>query len=130
MLKRKGKVVKVRKLPKPEPQRKGRDSGNEAFKKLKDTYEPIVVSEKRIQTKDYYDKNMKLCKQYVEVRVQRDDDDDDLGLPYVVVQMYLESERYTGYMKGRYIKFPLEMLDDFMDTLIDVSETCDRKKIE
>ena len=70
----------------------------------------------------------KAVKQYLELSVKRFDDEE--GLPFVWVQMYQESEFYTGYMKGKTIYLPLEMLYDFMDSLNDLSEECDKRGIE
>ena len=54
----------------------------------------------------------------------------DEAMPYVWVQMYQESEFYTGYLKGKTIYLPLEMLYDLIDGLNDLSEECDKRKIE
>ena len=70
----------------------------------------------------------KVVKQYLELSVKRFDD--DAALPHVWVQMYQESEFYTGYLKGKTIYLPLEMLYDFIDGLTDLSEECDRRHIE
>lgn len=126
----------VRKLSVAEKQtQRGRDGGNEAFKALSDEYKPEVVSEKKLLVKDYQSKKGGLVKVYLIVKVQRFDKEDaqGLGLPYVFVQMYQESEKkegYTGYLKGKSVHFPLEMMYDFLDVLTEVSDTCDRLKIE
>jgi hypothetical protein len=70
----------------------------------------------------------KVVKQYLEISVKRFDDDE--ALPHVWVQMYQESEFYTGYLKGKTIYLPLEMLYDFIDGLNDLSEECDKRGIE
>lgn len=70
----------------------------------------------------------KMVKQYLELSVKRYDDDE--ALPFVWVQMYQESEFYTGYLKGKTIYLPLEMLYDFMDALNDLSEEADKRHIE
>ena len=70
----------------------------------------------------------KMVKQYLELSVKRFDDDE--AMPYVWVQMYQESEFYTGYLKGKTIYLPLEMLYDLIDGLNDLSEECDKRKIE
>lgn len=70
----------------------------------------------------------KVVKQYLELSVKRFDDDE--ASPFVWVQMYQESDFYTGYLKGKTIYLPLEMIYDFIDSLTDLSEECDRRGIE
>ena len=70
----------------------------------------------------------KVVKQYLELSVKRYDDEE--ALPFVWVQMYQESEFYTGYLKGKTIYLPLEMLYDFIDALNDLSEEADKRHIE
>ena len=70
----------------------------------------------------------KRVKQYLELSVKRFDDEE--AMPHVWVQMYQESEFYTGYLKGKTIYLPLEMLYDLIDGLTDLSEECDKRKIE
>ena len=70
----------------------------------------------------------KMVKQYLELSVKRFDDDE--AMPFVWVQMYQESEFYTGYLKGKTIYLPLEFLYDFIDSLTDLSEECDKRHIE
>ena len=70
----------------------------------------------------------KMVKQYLELSVKRYDDDE--ALPFVWVQMYQESDFYTGYLKGKTIYLPLEILYDFIDALNDLSEEADRRHIE
>lgn len=70
----------------------------------------------------------KTVKQYLEISVKRFNDDE--ALPNVWVQMYQESDFYTGYLKGKTVYLPLEALYDFIDQLTEVSEECDKRKIE
>lgn len=70
----------------------------------------------------------KVVKQYIEISVKRFDDDE--ALPHVWLQMYQESDFYTGYLKGKSVNLPLEMLYDLIDYLNDVSEECDKRGIE
>lgn len=71
----------------------------------------------------------KMVKQYLELSVKRYDDD-DVNDPMVYVQMYQESESYTGYLKGKSIHLPLEALYDLIDGLDEISEECERRGIE
>ena len=70
----------------------------------------------------------KVVKQYLEISVKRYDDDE--ALPFVWVQMYQESDFYTGYLKGKTVYFPLEMLYDFLDAMNEVDEECDKRHIQ
>lgn len=70
----------------------------------------------------------KVVKQYVEISVKRFDDDE--ALPHVWLNMYQESDLYTGYLKGKSVNLPLEMLYDLIGHLEDVSEECDKRGIE
>lgn len=70
----------------------------------------------------------KTVKQYLELSVKRFDDDE--AVPHVWIQMYQESEFYTGYLKGKTVYLPLEMLYELIDGLTDLSEECDKRKIE
>ena len=70
----------------------------------------------------------KVVKQYLEISVKRYDDDE--ALPFIWVQMYQESDFYTGYLKGKTVYFPLEMLYDFLDVLNEVDEECDKRHIQ
>ena len=71
----------------------------------------------------------KTVKQYLEMSVKRYEDDLE-NSPSVYVQMYQESDFYTGYLKGKTIYLPLEMLYDFIDSLNDLSEECEKRNIE
>lgn len=129
-------VQKVRKLTPPEPQSKrGRDGGNEKFKALSDEYKPEVLYDKKVLVKDFKTQKGGMTKIYLVFKVQRFDKDDgqNLGLPYVFIQMYQECEKkegYTGYLKGHSVHFPLEMMYDVLDNLTELSDTCDRLKVE
>lgn len=78
------------------------------------------------ETRSYKD-TTKVLKQYLELSVKRiDDDNKDEATPYVWIQMYQESEMYTGYLKGKTVYFPLEMLYDVIEGLNDISDECDK----
>lgn len=68
-----------------------------------------------------------LVKQYMEISVKRFDD--DAAMPYVWLQMYQESEYYTGYLKGKSVYFPLEMFADMMEALQSVDDKCEELNI-
>ena len=65
-----------------------------------------------------------LVRQYLEVSVKRSDN--DLGLPYLWISMYQESEFYTGYLKGKTTYLPLRHVNDLMEHISDVYEQCEK----
>lgn len=70
----------------------------------------------------------KVVKQYVELSVKRFND--DTAEPHVWLSMYQESDFYTGYLKGKTVNLPLEMLYDLIDNLTELSEKCDKLNIQ
>ncbi len=122
MLKIKKKTVSLKEVPK---QRKDSE-GNAKYKSLSDDYTPEFEPQ-RILVREYKTQGGDDVKQYLVGKVQRFA---DLGLPYVFLQLYKESAKYTGFEKGKTVYFPLEMLYDVQDLLTSISETCDRLKIE
>lgn len=94
-----------------------------------DEYKPMFEPKRILVRETYSHKDpTKVIKQYLELSVKRFDDDE--ALPFVWVQMYQESEFYTGYLKGKTVYLPLEMLYDFIDGLTELSEECDKRGIE
>ena len=94
-----------------------------------DEYKPIFPPTRILVRETYSSKNpTKAIKQYLELSVKRFDDDE--ALPFVWIQMYQESDFYTGYLKGKTVYLPLEMLYDLIDGLTDLSEECDKRHIE
>lgn len=94
-----------------------------------DVYEPMFEPIRILVRETHSSKDpTKAVKQYLEISVKRFDDDE--ALPFVWVQMYQESEFYTGYMKGKTIYLPLDNLYDFIDALTDISEECEKRGIE
>lgn len=122
------KPVKKLALNKPEQQ----DSTPKSKKENKlppDIYHPMFEPIRILVRESHSTKDpTKEVKQYLELSVKRFDDEE--GLPFVWVQMYQESEFYTGYMKGKTVYLPLDMLYDFIDSLTDLSEECDKRNIE
>ncbi len=70
----------------------------------------------------------KVVKQYLELTVKRFDDDE--AQPNVWIQMYQESDFYTGYLKGKTVYLPLWTLCDLIDGLNDLSDECENRGIE
>lgn len=91
-------------------------------------YKPLLPP-KRILVREFPQKNSaELGKLYLEVSVKRYGEDLE-NAPEVYLQMYQESDFYTGYRKGG-SHFPLEYLYDIIDLLTDLSEECDEEGIE
>ena len=106
-----------------EPKKK-KSSGN---KLPSDSYKPLLPP-KRILVREFPQKNTaKMGKMYVEISVKRYGED-EVNAPEVYIQMYQESDFYTGYRKGG-SHFPLELLYDIMDLLSELSEECDKHQI-
>lgn len=114
--------------PKQEEPKKQRKSNKNSLPP--DTYNPMFKPTKFL-VREYPGKNdpTKIVKQYLEISVKRFGDDDE-NAPMVYIQMYQESEKYTGYLKGKTVYLPLEMLYDLIDGLTEVSEECDRRNIQ
>lgn len=95
----------------------------------KDSYEPMFPPVRFLVRETPSNKDAtKMVKQYVEISVKRFDDEE--ALPNVWLQMYQESDFYTGYLKGKTVYLPLEALYDLIDQLTEVSEECERRHIE
>ena len=106
-----------------EPKKKS-SSGN---KLPSDSYKPLLPP-KRILVREFPQKNTtKMGKLYVEISVKRYGED-EINAPEVYLQMYQETDFYTGYRKGG-SHFPLESLYDIIDLLTEVSEECDEHHI-
>lgn len=54
---------------------------------------------------------------------------DDTGLPYVDIRVFINSPEYTGPTK-KGISFALEILDDFQGLIEEINAECDEKGIE
>ena len=117
----KGKKLAVQEETAPQ-QKQGNKLPSDEYKPM---FEPIRILVR--ETHSYKDPT-KVIKQYLELSVKRFDDDE--ALPFVWVQMYQESEMYTGYLKGKTVYLPLEMLYDFIDGLNELSDECDKRHIE
>ncbi len=94
----------------------------------KDEYKPMFEPIRFLVREEPSRKDpTKVVKQYLELSVKRYDD--DAAQPYVWCTMYQESEFYTGYLKGKTIYLPLEMLYDLIDNLTELSDECDKRNI-
>lgn len=120
----------MKNLPKAEEPKKESPAPKKTENKLpSDEYKPMFPPMRFLvrETRSYKDPT-KVVKQFVELSVKRFDDDE--AMPMVYITMYQESEFYTGYLKGKTVHFPLEMLYDVIDNLTELSEECDKRHIE
>ena len=92
----------------------------------KPLFNPIRILARETRS---YKNPTQVIRQYLELSVKRFGEDVE-NAPMVYVQMYQESEFYTGYLKGKTVYLPLEMLYDFIDSLNDLSEECEKRHIE
>lgn len=112
----------------PEEKKPRKSSAN---KLPPDGYTPLFEPKRILVRETHSWKDNSLIKQYLEISAKRiDDDNKDEATPYVWIQMYQESDFYTGYLKGKTVYLPLEMLYDLIDTLNEFSEECDEKGIQ
>lgn len=119
-----GKPMQKEEEEKPKKQRKSQEN-----KLPPDGYQPMFPPVRMLVRETPSTKDpTKVVKQYVEISVKRYDDDE--ALPFVWLQMYQESDFYTGYLKGKSVHFPLEMLYDVLEALQRVDEECEKRKIE
>lgn len=124
-MKLKPRIKGMKDVPKEEPKKRKSQENTLPPNEYKPMFSPIRFLVK--DTPSMKDPT-KTVKQYLELSVKRFDD--DAAMPHVFVQMYQESEFYTGYLKGKSVHFPLEMLYDFMDNLKVLDEECEKNHIE
>lgn len=118
----------MKSLPKAETQEK-KQRKSQANKLPSDEYKPMFEPIRFLVRETHSSKDpTKVIKQYIEVSVKRFDDDE--ALPFVWLQMYQESEIYTGYLRGKCVYLPLEMLYDLIENLQTVDEECEKRHIE
>lgn len=108
---------------KEEPKKRGKKKKAEAEDEYQPMFEPI-----RILVRDYTTESGNRNKDYLEFSVKRWDDDEAPAC--VFVTMYRESERYTGYLKGKTTYFPITSMYEVLSTLQDVSDKCEEIGIE
>lgn len=94
-----------------------------------DGYRPMFPS-MRFLVREYpsFKNPEKINRDYIEMSVKRFDDDEAPAC--VFVQMYRESEAYTGYLKGKTVHFPISALGDVLENLESVSDKCEELNIE
>lgn len=94
-----------------------------------DGYRPMFPP-MRFLVREYpsFKNSEKINRDYIEMSVKRFDDDEAPAC--VFVQMYRESEAYTGYLKGKTVHFPISALGDVLENLESVSDKCEELNIE
>lgn len=124
------KLKPVKKLTPPQQQEETPKKTKKENKLPDDVYKPMFEPIRFIvrETPSHKDPT-KMVRQFIELSVKRFNDDEE-NQPMVYIQMYQESDFYTGYLKGKTVHLPLEMLTDLIDNLSDLSEKCDKLGIE
>lgn len=93
-----------------------------------DEYTPMFPPVRILVRETPSKKDGKTIRQYLELTVKRFDDDE--AQPNVWIQMYQESDFYTGYLKGKTVYLPLWTLCDLIDGLTDLNDECEKRGIE
>lgn len=88
----------------------------------KPMFEPI-----RFLVREYTNSKNQTLKQYIELSIKRFDDEE--AKPFVWLQMYQESDFYTGYLKGKTTYLPLENIYDLIENLTAIDEKCEELNI-
>jgi hypothetical protein len=122
----KGMILK-KKIKPIETTKKSEKNTDRGKRLAPDVYLPMFEP-KRFLIRETPNKTGGFNKTFLEMAVKRFDDDE--AMPNVFINMYMESERYTGYLKGKSVYFPLEMLYDVLENLEEVSRECDKRKIK
>lgn len=123
-------IKKGVKLTPTQPQQKSEEKPktNRQKKDNTDGYQPMFPPKRFLVRETPSTKGNGMVKQYIEISVKRFDDDE--AAPFLWLQMYQESELYTGYMKGKCIYLPLEMYGDLIENLEEIDEECEKRNIE
>lgn len=119
------KPVKRKTAEKPlevkEPEKKPRKSNENNLPSGK--YEPIYLPQQWL-IRDYETVHGSRVRQFLEVTVKRNDS--DFGLPYIYLAVWQDSERYTGYLKGKSTSLPVSEVPMLQSILKDFYEKCRR----
>ena len=92
-----------------------------------DEYEPMVEPMRFLVRQSDSRSTGLPFRQYLELTVKRYDDEE--AKPMVWINMYQESEFYTGYLKGKSVHFPLNELSDVIGYLVGLENLCLEKHI-
>lgn len=102
------KPVKQLEAPKQEPKKQ------KETKPFIDEYKPMCEGE-RIHVRSYLGYGGKEIKDYLDFSVKRFDDTEHPVTCFM--SMYRESEKYTGFLKGKTVHFPIDRLADVIEAL-------------
>lgn len=92
-------------------------------------YKPLLPPV-RLQTNTYISiYTEEEIKDHVEISVKRFGDDDE-NAPRIYMQMYRESERYTGFLKGKSISFPIKEIGNVKAALDFLSKEIQERGIK
>ena len=118
----------MKNLPKQEEPKEKAPRKKSENKLPSDEYKPMFPPMRFLvrETRSYKDPS-KVVKQYIELSVKRFDDDE--ALPMVYIQMYQESDFYTGYLKGKTVYLPLDQFDTLIDGLQDLFDEVETRGI-
>ncbi len=126
VLKPNKKLVKFPAVRKEEPE--VQKTPKKKSKLPKDGYTPLLPP-KRFLVREF--ESLKdpdrIVKHYAEISVKRFDGDVE-NAPSVYIQMYQESDFYTGYLKGRCVSVPLSEVYTLIEELENLAEECENHK--
>ena len=91
--------------------------------KYSDEYRPLTDSVKFV-TRQFETVHGSPCRDHLEVSVKRLGGNDEENPVCVFLQMFKESERYTGPAKGRTVYFPVEHIGEVIRALQSQLEQC------
>ena len=111
-------MIKLKKKPqvKVSTEAKTKARQKEMCKKYPDTYKDCIKKKELQLNED--------AKLVFSVRRK----DDDLGLPWVDIRIYVSSPEYTGFTK-KGISFPLERLEEFQEVIEKIDSECNEKGV-
>lgn len=117
-------VKKVVKTEEPKETRKTRKKGENTLPP--DDYTPLFPPI-RFLVRETPSRHGGVVKQYFELSVKRFDDDESPVCLWI--QMYQESDFYTGYLKGKTVYLPLKSLNTMLEGIEDVFNEVDERGI-
>lgn len=103
------------------PKKTNTKTGPSLADRYPDEYKPLFPPQ-RLLVREYSSRNGSPIRQYIEVKIMRFDDDE--GRVMCFLTMYQESEKYTGYMKGKSVHFPIDQFGSILECLQDFEEMC------
>lgn len=121
----KPKKIEVKVVEPEKKERKPRGSNKLGSNEYKPMFEPIRIGSREYASFKNEDSKVN---DYLEFSVKRFDDDEARAM--VFITMYRESEAYTGYLKGKTIHFPIDKIQDVIDSLKDCMDKCEENHIE